>query len=205
MFVVVFCFIVPSLLLTTSCTDKDPTTAFCNLEEGQTLNVGSYTKYKNYQETRDENYYVEYYSNSEVTLERYTYQYSSYSFYYDGYYYVWEYDTTKNNYLVGTKTILISTIYSYLLYGSDNNSIVVKKTQKTKTILNFTTREVELPCEITYKLNGYFNSIQELQNKALGLFEKLKISPTTKHIIEEPVVSYDYSEQAHNNTYYYFT
>ncbi len=200
------CIMLPSTFFFVACKKKqDPTTAFCQLEQGQTLNVGNVNKYKNSYESREENYYLTYISSYSVSLNRTSSSSHSNSCLFNGYYYYWSYERNTNNVLLGTKTINISNIYSYLLYGQENNNIVVKTKTITETIYHFTTRKVERPCEINYDLRGYFNSIQLLQVEAPEIYSLLAVSETYTYEIDEPVTTYSYSEQKHTDTYFYFT
>jgi len=211
--ILIACLLIPCLFMLSACKDandnsnKNLATSFCLLQQNETLNIGTTEKLKNYQDTKTEQYYITCPISATVTLRRSPYYDDYYDCvrYDDGLWYRWELNQTTDNFLIGNKTIITTKTYSYLVYGQETNNLVVRSTTKTETKYDFTTKEFSKPCNITYYLNGYFDSIQTLQELFPELYSLLEISENNKFYIETPKITYQYSENTYKDTYFYFT
>lgn len=208
-FLLVFCFVIPCMFILSGCSkdkeDSDLVPKFCLLQQGQTLNVGTSNKFTNSQYTTTENYYLEYVKSATATLYIKSSIYETGpTFYYNGQHYCWSIrDENTENLLLGNKIETITTTYEYLTYG-ENKNVIIRKTIKTDTSYDFSMGEYEKPCQITYNLGGFFESIQDLKEKAPHIYEGLIVSKNNKYYIEEPKTTYSYSENDYQNTYFYF-
>lgn len=206
--ILLICVLLPCMFFATACKDKEDkslTTNFCLLQKGQTLNIGSSIKLKNNKDSITEKYYIRYPVSANVVLQRSMYNNGSNYVQHEGYYYFWQTSTTYDNFLVGNKTVETSTIYSYLIYGTDDSNIVVKSSTSVETGYDFSAKQIELPCEINYNLNGFFSSIENLKETVPVLYDKLTVTESNKYYIENPRTSYSYTENTYKDTYFYFT
>ena len=218
-FLLVFCFLFPCVSMLCGCKNNDKKSlapSFSLLQRGQTLNIGTSNKFTNYQTTTTKDYYLTYTKSATATLYRHSSSYynyyngtSNYSntmtfpFFYDGMYYRWEITEVTDNMLMGSKTETKIVTYEYLIFGEDKN-IVVRTTTQNETTYNFSVRECNIPCNMTYNLSGYFSSIEDLKEKAQYIYDGLTVQEYNKYYIEEPKTNYTYNESTYNDTYFYF-
>ena len=201
------CFLIPCLFLLPACSKnnepEDKFSEFIDLKAGQTLNIGNSTKFKNYKTEQIEEYYITYPALAIVTLNR-TSSYSSNYVYYDNYYYYWTIEETNENLLLGNKIITTSYLYSYLVYGSDYSSIVVRTTTTTETNYDFELRDFTKKCDIEYDFNGYFSSLKDVKEQVPDLAGKLSLNTSNRFYIPNIKTTYSYSKNTYNDTYFYF-
>ena len=201
----VFCFVIPCMFMLSGCKDKkdeDLVSKFSLLQQGQTLNVGTSNKFTNNQYSTTQNYYLEYAKSATAVLEKVSSSYSN-SFHYDGNYYRWNITKVTDNMLLGTKTVTTIRTYEYLTFGEDKN-IVVRLTTQTDTSYDFSAKEYEKACDVSYNLGSYFSSIQDLKEKAPHLYDALTVRESNKYYIETPKTTYSYTEDTYKDTYFYF-
>jgi len=203
--IALLCLLLPCVFMLSACSEENFAT-FTDLAKDQTLNIGLDTKLKNVQDTSVDRYYIEHRKSIDVILHRSSYQQNENYVGYNGYYYYWTTDNLiTDNLELGDMTTKTTITYSYLVFGKDKTDITVKTTVKQEVSYSFATGEYETNCSVSYDLNGYFSSIDDLKTKVPTLADKIPANEIDKHYIKVPKTTYQYDAQTYNDTYFYFT
>ncbi len=204
--IALLCLLLPCAFLLSAC-GGDNFVTFTELAKDQTLNIGLDTKFKNVQDVSVDKYYIEYRKSVNVNLYRTSYQQSGGDYIeYNGYYYYWTTDSVVTDYLeLGDATTKTTVTYSYLVFGKDKTDITVKTTMKQEVSYSFAAGEYQTNCSISYDLNNYFSSIDDLKTKTPALADKIPANEINKHYVKTPRTTYSYNSQTFKDTYFYFT
>lgn len=195
------------LLSLASCdsgSDMESANRFIALKDDEVLTVGTNQDvFMNYEDEREENKQLTYTLSVTYTLNRTSYENGYYdSVYYNGYYYYWTSDKQTETEELGKQTTKTVYTYEYLPFG-ENEKVLVKTTVLTKVSCDYKGGWFEKTHEATLKLNGYFNSFDQLKNDCPLLADKIDISGKEKLYVDVTIPDRITSYEEFYEIYYY--
>ncbi len=176
---------------------------FVALNDNQTLVVGNSKYYNTTEEVTTTDSYT-YIVETTFTLRRSSYRYDDYVEY-NGYYYYWDTEDVTATATLGKSTLKNTTKYYYLTYGADKENIRVKKVTETSKSYDYQGGFRTHNRTINYNLNGYFDSISNLEIVCPELLAKIDNVETKKYYVDTTTpnrISTNY--YGGSDTYYYF-
>ena len=186
-----------------SCT-KSETNKLISLKKDESLHIGEYKVFKNYESTITEDVYISCVAHVSFNLQRSETEPDNKAFVkYDGYYYYWTEGQNHKQVKLGTKTTTTKYVYSYLPLGKEPTDVMVKTTCEATISYDYKAEVIEVPYEYSLYLNGYFWSASELKTKCPELYDLL--GDGTKEYYAATGVEHTVYEtsQTYNGTYYY--
>ena len=194
-----------SFALTACSNTSSGANKFIELKDSEHIKVGSVKQpFMNY-ESRDESIgTLTYVVSATYTLRRTTSSYSLPALYvsYEGYYYYWESDVRNDTIELGTITTTKLTKYSYLPY-SENENVIIKKTQTTKTSYDYSGGWIEKPASVTINLSGYFNNFADLREECPALASLIDATENRKYYVDTYTPEQIQSTEQFYDSYYY--
>ena len=197
-------FFIPLLAIClTGCNQNDAAkgNSFIELKDNEVLYIGNGNYYRNsvVEDLTETSIY--YNIQTDYVLHRSSFNTSG-SVYYNGYYYYWTSTSFDDTYIVGYKKTTITTIYSYLKYGQQENIVVRTKTKREVTYDYYSGMHT-FRRDWSANLNGYFDTIIDMRDLCPDLYLLINTSDYQKIYVSATETKTYSSSNYTYNTYFY--